>query len=249
MNAQPESATPPAKPYSEWTEAEKIDVFLAIEHARAGEVSTVEALEIASRYNTSHFRDRMPAGTEEARYSIPADPRRDDDIRLAAFIARAERAFRALDKINGIRNSIIGLQAINWSEHIYPLVAALDEAGLTGMSYDEARPHFASLLERAVRGEERVEALETVIREFAATFQLLRTTALELGNENAETFAANQRAAEKALAPKIAPGDANCLACQKVWRHHHTGENGTTCHRHDYGPAGANGLEAPKDPP
>ena len=34
-----------------------------------------------------------------------------------------------LRKINGIRNSIIGQQGFNFSEHAYPLVAALNEAG------------------------------------------------------------------------------------------------------------------------
>jgi hypothetical protein len=43
---------------------------------------------------------------------------------------RAEKLSIALAKINAIRNSIIGCQSINWSEHIYPLVAALNEAGI-----------------------------------------------------------------------------------------------------------------------
>jgi len=38
----------------------------------------------------------------------------------------------ALGKINDIRNSIIGCQTVNWSEHIYPLVAALEGAGIEG---------------------------------------------------------------------------------------------------------------------
>ena len=35
----------------------------------------------------------------------------------------------ALTKINAIRNSIVEHQTVNWSAHIYPLVAALNEAG------------------------------------------------------------------------------------------------------------------------
>lgn len=35
-----------------------------------------------SRFNSSHWKN----ATERARYSIPADPRRDDDIRLGAYI-------------------------------------------------------------------------------------------------------------------------------------------------------------------
>ncbi len=46
-----------------------------------------EARAILSRFNASHFD--IP-GKEHARYSIPANPRGDDDLRLAAFITWAE---------------------------------------------------------------------------------------------------------------------------------------------------------------
>jgi hypothetical protein len=69
----------------------------------------------------------------------------------------------ALDKINDIRNSIIGLQRINWSEHIYPLVAALDAAGLVGMGYDKARPKFVALVDRANAAEADVTRLREAI--------------------------------------------------------------------------------------
>lgn len=59
--------------------------------AGAGIVLAEEALDILDRFNASHWRGRMPAGTEEARYSIPANPKRDDDIRLGAFIRRAAK--------------------------------------------------------------------------------------------------------------------------------------------------------------
>ena len=45
---------------------------------------------------------------------------------LRDMAAERDRLRDALDEINDIRNSIIGLQAINWSEHIYPLVAVLE---------------------------------------------------------------------------------------------------------------------------
>ena len=54
---------------------------------RAGVVSHKEAAEIASRFNASHWND----GREKARYSIPADPRRDDDIRLRVYISQNEQ--------------------------------------------------------------------------------------------------------------------------------------------------------------
>lgn len=57
------------------------------DHAAAGHVSHDEADAILHRFNASHWGS---AG-EHARYSIPADPRRDDDIRLAAYIAAARK--------------------------------------------------------------------------------------------------------------------------------------------------------------
>lgn len=54
----------------------------------------------------------------------------------------------ALLKINEIRNSIVGLRQINWSEHIYPLVAALNEVGIEGLHYPEAKEKFGTMLER-----------------------------------------------------------------------------------------------------
>ena len=45
----------------------------------------------------------------------------------------------ALNKIDAIRNDIIGRQKIGWSSHVYPLVAALDEAGYPGLEYEAAR--------------------------------------------------------------------------------------------------------------
>ena len=45
----------------------------------------------------------------------------------------------ALTKIDAIRNDIIGRQKIGWSSHVYPLVAALDEAGYPGLDYEAAR--------------------------------------------------------------------------------------------------------------
>lgn len=65
-------------------------------HVRAGVVTPAEAKQILSRYNASHFRSPE---REHARYSIPANPLRDDDIRLGAFIANSEElvdAARAL---------------------------------------------------------------------------------------------------------------------------------------------------------
>ncbi len=82
---------------------------------------------------------------------------------VRAEVAEGELATlrAALTKINDIRNSIVGSQTVNWSEHVYPLVAALDEAGFKGLEYPEARQHVATLIERA----EVAEALVGAFRE------------------------------------------------------------------------------------
>lgn len=50
-----------------------------------------------------------------------------------------EELRKSLAKIDAIRNDIVGRQLIHWSEHIYPLVAALHEAGYEGAGYDKAK--------------------------------------------------------------------------------------------------------------
>lgn len=59
----------------------------AEDNAQAGRVTAQEAREIVDRFIASHWNKR---DQERARFTIPADPRRDDDIRMIAFIARAE---------------------------------------------------------------------------------------------------------------------------------------------------------------
>lgn len=95
-------------------------------------------------------------------------------LELLATWRRCRELEAALDKINEIRNSIIGLQTINWSAHIYPLVAALEAAGIKGMGYDAARPHYATLLERAVSAEDRANKLEAALQYIDAVASKLR---------------------------------------------------------------------------
>ena len=70
----------------------------------------------------------------------------------------------ALLRINDIRNSIIGLQNMNWSEHIYSLVAILEEAGIEGMGYDAAHKKYGTMLERTNKAEARCKKLEYHLR-------------------------------------------------------------------------------------
>lgn len=77
--------------------------------------------------------------------------------------ARAEVLEAALTKINSIRDSIIGFQNVGWSEHIYPLVAALGEAGFEGVGYDEARKNVRTLLDQLEAAEARCKRLEEAL--------------------------------------------------------------------------------------
>ena len=89
-----------------------------------------------------------------------------------------DRANVTLAKINDIRNSIVGTQTINWSEHIYPLVAALEAAGIKGMPYPEALANFGTLIERTNAAEselaalrERVQFLERLVLNIVDKFE------------------------------------------------------------------------------
>jgi hypothetical protein len=64
------------------------------------------------------------------------------------FKARVAELEQSLTKISDIRDSIVGTQNINWSEHIYPLVATLDGAGFSGKGYEIARKNIGTLLDR-----------------------------------------------------------------------------------------------------
>ena len=57
----------------------------------------------------------------------------------AALRERVKALEDALAKIDAIRNDIVGRQSIGWSRHVYPLVAALGDAGYEGMGYEAAR--------------------------------------------------------------------------------------------------------------
>lgn len=60
---------------------------------RARPIDAKEARECLSRFVASHFRD----GRETARFSIPANVSRDDDLLLGQFIDDADATARALD--------------------------------------------------------------------------------------------------------------------------------------------------------
>jgi len=84
---------------------------------------------------------------------------------VTALQEEVGRLRTAIGKVNAIRNSIIGCQKMNWSEHIYPLVAALNEAGIEGQDYPEAREYVGTMLERTLAAEARANAAEQRVKE------------------------------------------------------------------------------------
>ncbi len=83
-------------------------------------------------------------------------------------VARLEQYRAALEKISAIRDSIIGFQNVGWSEHIYPLVAALHEAGFDGIGYDKARENVSTLLAMTKAAEDRALTAERLLAEARA---------------------------------------------------------------------------------
>lgn len=90
-------------------------------------------------------RDDHATPVEDARTIIAI---RNAAPAIADLCREVEALRTAMRTISGIRDSIIGAQAVNWSEHVYPLVAALDGAGFRGVDYETARANLGTLLER-----------------------------------------------------------------------------------------------------
>jgi hypothetical protein len=59
----------------------------------------------------------------------------------------------ALSKISDIRDSIVGQQGFNFSEHAYPLVAVLGSVGFEGKGYEISRENLGTLIEQRDRAE------------------------------------------------------------------------------------------------
>lgn len=59
-----------------------------------GPVSHDEADEMVTRFVASHFNGRMGSTGEHARITIPADPKRDDDLRMSAYVEQQREAER-----------------------------------------------------------------------------------------------------------------------------------------------------------
>lgn len=125
-----------------------------------------------------------------------------------------EAMIEALTKINGIRNSIIGLQTMNWSEHIYPLVAALNAAGFEGMSYPEARENFGTMLERTNAAEAALATANAELARLRAGVEavLVEVTLMATLLLMAGEMTAQERRTARAIAEGIAAKIRTALA-------------------------------------
>lgn len=127
-------------------------------------LSAEEVEEFRAEVQVSLERLRgMVLGGGHAKSTDAAIRDEENNLRLFATLdqtrALLEAQSEALAKINDIRNSIVAFQTVNWSEHIYPLVAALNKAGFKGMPFAEAWENFGTLLERANKAESQLAAV------------------------------------------------------------------------------------------
>lgn len=76
--------------------------------------------------------------------------------KIKELAAEVMRLTHVLDKINALRNDVVGQQSAGISNLAYPLVAILDEAGLKGEGYEKARKRMRTIF------DERDEALRVL---------------------------------------------------------------------------------------
>jgi hypothetical protein len=68
-------------------------------------------------------------------------------------------------KVNDIRNSMVGMQGFNFSEHLYPLVAALNTAGFEATPYEDTRKNLGTIIEQRDKAEATVAELRDEVAE------------------------------------------------------------------------------------
>lgn len=97
----------------------------------------------------------------------PDDPLWHTVDHVGALLDENDRLRALGEKVNTIRNSIVGFQRVGFSEHVYPLVAALDEAGFQGEGYEISRKNAGTLVARIAelegllrRARDRIAELE-----------------------------------------------------------------------------------------
>lgn len=98
----------------------------------------------------------------------------------------------ALTKISAIRDSIVGGQFFNWSEHVYPLVATLKEVGFEGAGYVVARANLGTLIEQTKAAEAERDAYKAVA---VASLALRVTESTDVPGESIAEIESNVPAA------------------------------------------------------
>lgn len=123
---------------------------------------------------------------------------------LADRIAELEAFGR---RVSAIRDSIVGSQQFNWSEHAYPLVAALDAAGFNGAGYKIASANFGTLLDRLEKAEAERDAERGLYRSsMAIASRNLEAMEAERDALRAQVAEAAERLDEFGSQPTLADG-------------------------------------------
>lgn len=108
-----------------------------------------------------HWRETVGFRVHHADWSAAYDTIEAALVRESQGSEREAALVAALTKISAIRDSIVGMQGFNFSEHAYPLVAALSAVGFDGAGYEIARANLGTLIEQAMKADaERDEAQE-----------------------------------------------------------------------------------------
>lgn len=135
---------------------------------------------------------------------------------LRTILAQLAETRAALTKIDAIRNSIIGCQKVNWSEHVYPLVVALQGAGYEGADYETNRKNVGTLIERTNAAEVEVARLKAEVN------KLTLEKAMLAGHESINTELAedvrNERVRADALQANNEKLRAAVETCGKRFR-------------------------------
>ncbi len=79
------------------------------------------------------------------------DKRRELDAENQELTDEANRLRTLAAAVNEIRNDIVARQSIGFSRHVYPLVAALQAAGIEGEGYEVGRPRLEREVDMALR--------------------------------------------------------------------------------------------------
>lgn len=143
-----------------------------------------------------------------------------DSLRSELTAAKEEngRLAVALQKVSDIRDSIVGQQGFNFSEHAYPLVAVLDAAGFKGAGYEIARKSLGTLIEQRDAAEKGSDSLRARVAELEkerdSAVSSARAFARAADTEKADRVAF--RAERDALATKLAAAEAEGDAARSL---------------------------------